>query len=213
MPAMTKETLALDPIAALWRAARAALAQMLRAFGDPAAVARAACDGFRRRLAVLDSLVAKLLLIEAARSHALPARCAPSAKAGAIAQAARRSAPEDPARPETWRVRFHTRMPGSRRHARARYAPSPRSSCARPACVPARIRRLARRYEALRRVLADPRRAILALARKLRALGARAYAAARRIALAVPRGVEAGMTHAHALVHACDSSRIYRDTS
>jgi hypothetical protein len=57
-----------------------------------------------------------------------------------------------------------------------------------PANAKAKAIRLARRYEAIKRLLADPRAAVLTLARRLRKLGAGAYLAARRIARAiVPR--------------------------
>ena len=65
--------------------------------------------------------------------------------------------------------------------------------------------RLARRLEAVRRVIADPRRVIAALARKLASLGRAARAFARRIALAAPpRG--GGPVFANAIVYACDAS-------
>ncbi len=57
---------------------------------------------------------------------------------------------------------------------------------ANPANAPAKARALARRFEAVRRVIADPSRIIAALARKLAALGKRARAFARRIAIAAP---------------------------
>jgi hypothetical protein len=86
----------------------------------------------------------------------------------------------------------------------ARLHPKP-DAFAEHARALAKATRLARRFEALRRVLADPRRAIAALARKLAALGERARAFARRIALASPpRG--GGLKFANAIVYACDAS-------
>jgi hypothetical protein len=76
----------------------------------------------------------------------------------------------------------------------------------------ARARTLARRFEALRRILADPRRAAIALARRLAALGARACAIARRIALVAPRQ-GGGMTFAGAIIFALDASARWSDTS
>ena len=102
--------------------------------------------------------------------------------------------------PVTWRVRFHT--PGRRQGAAAS---TPRRIPNAPACAQTLALRLARRFEALRRVIADPRRAIAALARKLHALGARARALARRIALMRPRR-GGGAVFAQAIVAAYDAS-------
>jgi hypothetical protein len=78
----------------------------------------------------------------------------------------------------------------------------------------AKARTLARRFEALRRVLADPRRAVARLARMLCKLGQAAYAAARRIALAPPpRAKRLGPTFANAIVYGCDASEELRDSS
>jgi hypothetical protein len=75
-------------------------------------------------------------------------------------------------------------------------------------------RALARRFEAVRRVIADPRRAIAALARRLRALGKRALVLARAIALSRPPCcVGAPMPFAHAMVRACDASGAFHNTS
>lgn len=211
MPAMTTLYLLPDPIAVLWQGARAWLADTLRLFGGPATIARGACVAFKRRLALLESLVMKLLLIEAARQRDLIDASVETHKTARPAAPGprRRAAEEDAARSETWRVRFRPRMPRRARHGASAQRPAPRRH-ARPGS--AHAMRLARRFEALRRVLADPRRAIATLARQLRALGARAYAAARAIAMSSPRQ-GGGMVHAHALVHACDWSRIFRNSS
>jgi hypothetical protein len=86
------------------------------------------------------------------------------------------------------------------RRANSHHAPEPIRAAAH-------ARRLARRFEALRRVLSDPRAAIAALARKLAALGAAAHAAARRIALWRPRAPHASIPHGHAMVAAHDACR------
>jgi hypothetical protein len=119
---------------------------------------------------------------------------------------------EDPADPSSWRVRFHARIPRDRARACA-LRPAP-SRAAAPATPQQRAhqhaRRLARRFEALARAIANPHRAARRLAAKLRALGARAYAAARRIALWTPvRRRRERRSHAHALVHACDASEVF----
>jgi hypothetical protein len=110
--------------------------------------------------------------------------------------AARRSE----ARPETWRVRFSLRLPS---------APSPRRRAhtgRRCAASEPRPLDLARRCEALRRVLDDPAPAIARLARRLYALAERAPAVARRIALQRPRALRrAPLLFAHACVRAYDA--------
>ena len=68
---MTNASHPTDPIAQLWRHARAWLAEMLADFISPARVARSIAHNariaFRKRLQLLELLVLKLLLIEAAR--------------------------------------------------------------------------------------------------------------------------------------------------
>ena len=204
---MTQIHPASDPIAELWRAARAWLAETLRCFGGPAAIAAAAALGaaFKRRLVQLEAVVAKLLLIEAAR---IPSLAPVRAAAARVRRALQRALPaEDPARPETWRVRFVPRLGA----APGRRMPPPRPS---RAVIPAQAksRALARRLEALRRVLADPRRAVASLARRLAALAAAAFAAARRLAFAARR-YAADPLSAHALVCASDASFAWEDTS
>ena len=196
--------LASDPIDDLWRQARAQFADALRALRGAAGVAvirtRAAYEAVKARLRLLESLVLKLLLIEAARSPISDEPSSPLSQP----HAHRKQAPhrrEDLADPETWRVRFRPRIPRDPQRPRgpaiARLRAPARSSVNAIA--------LARRFEALRRVLVDPRRAIAALAAKLRALGAAAHAVARRIALYVPRCKAQGPTHAAALVRAHDA--------
>jgi hypothetical protein len=225
MPRMTT-ALHPDPIADLWRQARSWLADAVHDF-SPVEVAKAlahsARTAIRRRLALIEALLMKLLLIEAARHPGRTARLQAriTASAGQCAPGGARSNPapaEDPTDPSTWRVRFHLRVPQRRRAAPLqsrlvdRLCPKPGSEAVR---AQAKARKLARRFEALRRVIADPRRAITRLACKLAALGARAYEAARRIALAqAPRSKHEGKTFAAALIHAHDSSFVFRhDTS
>jgi hypothetical protein len=202
-------TASTDPIAALWREARAWLAQALDDFCGPVGVARtlasAAHAAIKRRLALLEALVMKLLLIEATRlpQPPRPIRRA-SAEAGMGSAGARVGASEDPATPETWRVRLRPRFRGAPRAPRALRAGGLRPDTgAEWTYARARIKalKLARRFEALRRVIADPRRAIAALARKLHALGAAARAFAHSIALASPRQ-GGGLLFADAMVRA-----------
>ena len=230
-----------NPIAQLWRATRTRLADLISEFLGPIEVARTLARKaraiIRRKLALLEALVLKLLLIEAAaRAQEIPAqwprfrRRAPTPK-----PASRRS--ENAAAPETWRVRFSLRLPAGPRtpHAPPRDIGGPRirdlgrpllvrdiwreqarcalidrlhpkpDAAAAHARAQAKAMRLARRLEAVRRVIADPRRVIAALARKLASLGRAARAFARRIALAAPpRG--GGPVFANAIVYACDAS-------
>jgi hypothetical protein len=232
---MTQAHLAPDLTAALWQAAHDWLAGVLRAFGQPARMARlahTACAALKRELKALESLVLKLLLIEASHLHSFPdaraargpgpmntpvaerdaARAVPCIHAKMVMDpglgASRQSGNgwvEDPANPETWRVRFSLRLPQI--PPRRRHAPTRRPRPTRPASA----LELARRCEALRRVLADPTSAVARLARKLRKLGARAYAAARRIALLRPRDLPCtAMLYAHACVRAHDGAHHFR---
>jgi hypothetical protein len=204
---MTTAPIASDPIAALWQAAHDWLADTWRTFGPPeriARLARAALAALARELRALELLVLKLLLIEAAglpglaHAHA-PARAAscPLMRCGCVSP---RTSPIPNA------PRFSLRLPQARTQSRRR---SQRQR-PRPARAPDPLD-LARRCEALRRVLADPMPAVARLARKLHALGARAYAAARRIALLRPRRVpRAPMLYAHASVRAHDGACQFR---
>jgi hypothetical protein len=225
---MTNAALSSDPIAELWREARAWLAAALRDFRGAAEIARTlaheARAAIRRRLLMIESLVMKLLLIEAARLAPVPpasirqrraeAACGAGiqSKAAGWKPAVRR---EDPARPETWRVRFHLRNASGLQRKRARDPMRPgrlarlrvKSDADPAARDQAKAIRLARRFESLRRVLADPRRAIKRLATLLRALGRNAHAVARRIALAhPPRAQRLGPALASAIVYGCDAS-------
>ena len=118
---------------------------------------------------------------------------------------------EDPTRPETWRVRFRLRMPQQRRASSAstRLQLRARTESMR---AQAHARRLARRFEALRRVIADPRPAIANLARTLTSLG---RTIARRISLARPsRSTSLGPIFASAMVLSQDASFSFpHDTS
>jgi hypothetical protein len=216
---MTPSSNPADPIAQAWRTARAWCAQALAEFGGAAAIAaviaRQAYAACRRRLALVESFVTKLLLIEAAQLPSL-ARAVEtrSRTSGSRRQPPRAS--EDPANPASWRVRFHARLaPIHAAPARAAAAPHLRARLRvefEPSVAQAKAHALARRFEALRRVIADPRRAILALARRLAALGVRAYAVAHRIALAAPRQ-GGGMDFAHVSIFALDASVRWLDSS
>jgi hypothetical protein len=239
---MTNAALSPDPIADLWREAHAWLAAALRDFRGAAEIARTlvheARAAIRRRLMLLESLVMKLLLIEAARLPPVPpassspgrsrsgfASAKPGRQANSCTAAENQSKAagwkpairlEDPARPETWRVRFHLRNASDPQRKRAaipfhaRCMARLRAAAHQEAAVArdqAKAIRLARRFESLRRVLADPRRAIKRLALRLRGLGNAARAVARCIALAhPPRAQRLGAALASAIVHGYDAS-------
>jgi hypothetical protein len=221
MPVMTntEPSVPNDPIARLWQIARAWLIAAMHAFGDPVAVAATfspfARQALARRLRALETFALKLLLVEAARL-APPGR----QRAAASTVAARRAdiaggkpAPQpDPARPETWRVRFELRIPGDTPVAphtsaapESQQRSAPRAPAVRdPARERAKAEKLARRLEALRRVVADPLSRARRLKRKLMALGARAYDAAMRIAVRRPPHHELNpIIHARAEFAAC----------
>ena len=205
-----------DPIAQLWRIARAWIADAVHAFGAPAEVARTlsrfARAGLARRLRALETLVLKLLLVEAAR---LPPPRATYARtrAAAVHVARARPAP-DPERPETWRVRFQLPTGAHDDHA-ARPAPPARAIAPRAASsahARAKAEKLARRLEALIRVAADPAPHARRLRRKLAALGQRAYDAAMRIAIRQPPHNQLDQTlHSRAQFAACAAAPALAD--
>ncbi|QGZ93888.1 hypothetical protein [Terricaulis silvestris] len=190
------------PIADLWKSARAVLADALSAFGGPQQIQRTldriARSAIRRQLKALEVLVMKLLLIEAAKLPAVTKRAhaAPNGQ-GRSAHAA------DPARPETWRVCFQLHIPPEPKDTGPRirgFGPSRliravvvdantfanrlaamRASISNEERDSAAAARLARRFEALRRVFANPAPRARRLKHKLIALKQRAFAAARRI--------------------------------
>jgi hypothetical protein len=204
----------------LWCEARLWLAETAREFRGPVEIARtlarAARRAIGRRLRALEAFLMKLLLIEAADAPLDP----PSIRrAAALAPGAPVChAPEDPDDPETWRVRFCFRIPAAPRrgHAGAAGALPPRAPAVDATTVQGRAeasaRKLARRFEALRRVAANPARAIAALARRLHALGAGACAVARRIALSPAAHGHRGLVVAHATVYAHDVCARFADT-
>jgi hypothetical protein len=214
-------------IADLWRELRAWLAAALAATRGPAAVAkiltRAAHGAFKRRLHFIESLLMKLLLVEAARAPVPPASsrqiransCTAADNQKEIAGWKPAVRSEDPARPETWRVCFRPRLRGLLKRSPSQ-APRPLPTRRIPAAirVQTKARALARRFESIRRVIANPRRAIAALARRLRALGRAARALAQAIALArPPRCASMPMPLAHAMVRANDASAAFHNTS
>jgi hypothetical protein len=234
MPVMTNTNPAPDdPIAKLWQIARALVSAAIHAFGAPDEVARTlsrfARHALARRLRALETLAMKLLLVEAARVPPVPPASSRHANAKTIA--ARRTdiagckpvaRPADPARPETWRVRFELRIPRAHERAAQPRRPSARMAALR-ACAPdmarerAKAEKLARRLEALRRVVADPLPRARRLRRKLLALKAHAYDTGLRIAFRRPphnelnpilheRAEFAACAAIHTLVPAPDSS-------
>jgi hypothetical protein len=148
----------------------------------------------------------------------------------------------DPEAPDSWRVSFRVRIPtrdepkkretgprirdlgppllmrdvwkDNERRWRLAQMKRMRDRANWPANAKAKAIRLARRYEAIKRLLADPRAAVLTLARRLRKLGAGAYLAARRIARAiVPRYIRERDPHVRALVAAYEAMEKFREPS
>jgi hypothetical protein len=200
-------TLVAEP---LWTRARAMFARAAAALGGPAAIAAVAVlSGAVRRtivgwIAPLECIVRKLLLAEAARlpvSRAgLEARMPPQVKT-----APERAKP-DLQRPETWRARFSLSLPADPRAVPEARAPRIRALWDAPPVMivsaappparrlppggpskPSPAFRLARRFEALRRVLRNPLPHARRLARVLRRALRRFPEIVRRFALAPAR--------------------------
>lgn len=202
------------PIADLWKFARAWLTETLNTFGGPQTIQRTfdriARRAIKRQLQALEVLVMKLLLVEAAklRPHAVATQRIARRGQGRVAHAA------DLNRPETWRVCFQLHIPpeppepkntGPRfrslapsRFIRAvvldakalaktlAHMAALRAKSTSEARERAKAERLARRFEALRRVFADPLPRARRLKQKLWALKRSAFAAAKRIAVLKP---------------------------
>lgn len=200
------------PISDLWRIARAFLADALNAFGGPQTIQRTldrfAHRAIKRQLQALETLLMKLLLIEAVK-------LAPLAVSAHRARTAGRRGVAligDPTRPETWRVAFQLHIPpqpadtnaprirslGPSRFIRAivvdnktiakklAFLAAARIKRSAEARAGSRAERLARRFEALRRVFANPTPSARRLKRKLLARKRDAFAAATRVATQRP---------------------------
>lgn len=175
-----------DTLAPLWERLRASFARAAVITGGAAAIAAhmAMAAALRREIhgwiGWLEHLVRKLLFAEAGRLEPLGPRTSSSALHAAppravaskgAAQPGRAAAPRANSQdPETWSVRFSLAPPRDPRavpesrapRIRALWGPSPPPAPPPPPTVRARGERhaplqLARRFEALRRVLADPR--------------------------------------------------------
>jgi hypothetical protein len=209
-----------DPLVTLWKLARVFIADAVAAFGQPgdiaALIARKARHAVRRRIKALETLVMKLLLIEASKLKIEPEPTRRRNAAQRVDSAI--AAPPDLAKPETWRVRFALRIPAEARPWTPPASSGPRIRSLNPPLLvrdiwrdrarqahlrqlaSARIARfipdearerahavhLARRFEALRRVVADPVPRARLLLRKLDAMKKAAYEAIKRIALRLP---------------------------
>jgi len=174
----------------LWARTRASFARAVAAIGAPVAIAalglltRALRRAIVGRVARLEFLVRRLLLAEATAIGRSESTRAPAQKHTSAAQTPTRAAPRiDYARPETWQARFAFAAPRDPRAIPDSQAPSIRDlwgPTPPPAPPPVRRRpahneeestfRLARRFEAVRRVLENP----LPYARRLACLLTRA---------------------------------------
>lgn len=201
------------PLAAapLWARVRAAFARAVAAIGAPAAIAalgllsRALRRSIANRIALLEHIVRKLLLAEAGRLEVHPSsfRTRESAirNPGASSRllAAARSAKLDLARSETWPARFALAPPRDPRAVPEANAPRIRAlwdaptntqtqpSTKRAPRAESDAFRLARRLEALRRVLDDPQPHAARLAHLLLRLRRRYPEVALRFAMATAR--------------------------
>lgn len=198
-------------IAPLWARVRAAFARAVAAIGAPAAIVALGLlpHALRRtianRIALLEHIVRKLLLAEAGRLEAHPSSFRTRASAirnpGASGRrlAVARAAKLDLARSETWPARFALAPPRDPRavpeanapRIRALWGATPNTQTQpSPPRAPrdeSSAFRLARRLEALRRVLDDPRPHAARLARVLMRLRRRYPEAALRFAMATAR--------------------------
>ncbi len=204
------------PIADLWKIARGWFPDALDAFGGPQTIQhtldRISRRAIKRQLKALEALVMKLLLIEGAKLR--PLAVAPQ-RASAVRRGRGRAASNaDLNRPGTWRVCFQLHIPpeppepkntGPRfrslappRFIRAivvdakalaktlAHMAAMRAKSTGEAREQASAERLARRFEALRRVFANPVPRARRLKQKLLALKRSAFAAAKRIAALKP---------------------------
>ncbi|MEQ1493316.1 MAG: hypothetical protein ABL932_22490 [Terricaulis sp.] len=170
--------------AALWARLRATFARVIAAIGAPAAIVllslttRSTRLSITRQLAMLESLVRKLLFAELATRLGAPAERGPRLvhipiRPGLVIvnpprkRTARQQRIPDLAHPETWSAPFALAIPRDHRLVHDRNAPRIRDlwgPSARPIEPPPRSPqrqrttpfRIARRFEALRRVLNDP---------------------------------------------------------
>lgn len=189
------------PTTALWNRLRATFARVIAVIGAPAAIALLSLSAqstrlsILRQLSMLESLVRKLLFAELAtallsapsergpRLTHIPIRPGLVIVNPARKRTSRNQRTPDLARPETWSAPFALAIPRDSRLVRDRSAPRIRAlwgASARPIepapRAPHRQRstpfRIARRFEALRRVLTDPsphiRRLAIAQSRALK---------------------------------------------
>lgn len=202
--------------AALWDRLRATFRRVIAAVGAPAAIAllnlssRDARLEIVRQLGLLESLVRKLLFAEiAAFAPAAPKRGPrlvhiPLRPGLVIVNAPRKRGPRPPRRldladPETWTASFALALPRDTHLVQDRHAPRIRAlwgPSARPAEPPPPAARrdrgpasfrIARRFEALRRVLNDPAPHVRRLAAAQRRALARSPQIVSRYALIGPR--------------------------
>ena len=205
------------PIAPLWERLRAAFQRVIARIGAPAAIAlvtfasRNTRLNLLRQLAMLESLVRKLLLVEAAALE--PPRAARGPRlieipihARAFATINQRTArsvsqprPADLASPESWRATFTLSLPRDPHMVSDRHAPRIRALWGDTAPAPVhqapsqRTHRredaflIARRFEALRRVLNDPAPHARRLAAAHQRASTRSPELTRRYALSAPR--------------------------
>ncbi len=200
----------------LWARLRALFGRVIAAIGAPALIAALTLapgmrTGIVRQLALVELLARKLLLAEAAALAPATAPRGPRlveinlAASGLYTptQIRRRTRARssvraiDPANPETWSARFALAIPRDERAVQDRRAPriralwgattTPHAPEPAPRQHTSEAFRIARRAEALRRMLNDPTSHVQRLARSRRFGVARTHETIRRYALSVPR--------------------------
>lgn len=204
------------PSAQLWERLRALFVRVISAIGAPAIIAALTLapgmrTGIARQLALVEILARKLLLAEAAALSAQPPQRGPRLTEALLASSGLYTLPpkrrrtrvrsnaraRDLSDPETWSARFALAIPRDARVIQDRYAPRIRAlwgdTRSPPATEPpSRMQtseafRLARRAEALRRMLHDPAPYVSRLARARRIGVARSRDVITRYALRAPR--------------------------
>jgi hypothetical protein len=200
--------------APLWERLRATFGRVIAAIGAPAAIAllsfssRCVRIDILRQLAMLESLARKMLFTEVAALAAAPGPRGPRiveipVRPGLVMiNPARKRAsvtprPIDLARPETWSAPFALALPRDTRRVSDRHAPRIRAlwGATPPSQPEARAPRntsptplrIARRFEALRRVLNDPAPHVRRLAAAQRRALVRSPEIVSRYALVAPR--------------------------
>lgn len=187
-----------DPvhIANVWQRVRAMFVRVADIVGAiPALAMCVALTSARRReivssIALVESILRKLIFIEAAKQCRAESKITTPPSPSWSAAGPSRAKAFDPTQPQFWRVRFKLAPPDlyAREKSRApRRLWGATPSASQPAPRTPEPLRLALRFEALRRAIADPAPHVRRLARILPRLCRRYHHAAERYAIAPAR--------------------------